>query len=414
MRIAIISEAYLPELSGVTTSLHERARQLGRMGHQVRIYAPDYSIRSQLYPNYRSFVGKILPGVEVVPFESKPYIVDYTLEARPFSFGKVAEDIRSFQPDVIHTECPERLFMGFYTRPGIRLAEALGIPATAIYHTNYLAYIEDFKQQAPWLRLPGMAEALRRLMIWVYNGYDLTLVPTPITHRYLVEQGIKNTRLGLFYGVDTQYFRPKNGESMPAAYQPFQDQVRILYVGRLTPDKRVDVLMQAFDVLKKEHANCCLVMIGGATQARHIGKWAVMRADVLVPLGLAPEELHPYYAHADIFVTASPKENRPLTVLEAMSSRLPVVGPQAGGLIDLVNPGRTGLLFQPDQPQALASALGKLAAAPDVRRQFGENARQEVERQSWENAAQEMLLVWEEVRKRQRLRERQHKGKNGR
>ena len=396
MRIAIISEGYFPELSGVTTSLYERARHLSLMGHVVRIYAPDYTALASLYPNYRSFVGQVSPGVEVVPFDSKPYYVDYTRDPKPFSFGRIAQDIRGFKPDVIHVECPARLFLGFLSRPGISLAKELGVPITAIYHTNYLAYVEDYKDQIAFFRVPGVDGLLRNIMVWVYNSYDVTMVPTPVTRDYLAEQGVGNTSLGYFYGVESQRFRP-NHSAPPEAYKAVQDQVKILYVGRLTPDKQIAVLLQAFDLLCAEAGNCRFIFIGGGPEEALIRSWAGQRGDVLL-LGRIPyDEIAPYYAHADIFVSASHKENRPLTVMEAMSSGLPVVAPKAGGLIDLIDHERTGFHAEVGEPHSIASMLSRLVEDSALRQKIGYNASQAVRPQSWENAACEMVVAWEEL-----------------
>ena len=76
MRIAIISEGYFPEISGVTVSLHERLKYYSAWGHTVRVYAPDYRQLADIYPNYRDYLGEVLPGVTVVPFPSQKFYVD--------------------------------------------------------------------------------------------------------------------------------------------------------------------------------------------------------------------------------------------------------------------------------------------------------------------------------------------------
>jgi len=172
MRIAIISEGYFPEISGVTVSLHNRLKYFSQWGHQVRVYVPDYAQISDVYPNYRDYLGEVMPGVTVVPFPSQKFYVDYTLDPKAFSARIVEADIEAFGPDVIHLECAERLFMGFLGRVGASLAKRKKIVSSAIYQTNYLDYIEDFKKQIAWIRTPGIVSVLRRVFAWVYNSYD--------------------------------------------------------------------------------------------------------------------------------------------------------------------------------------------------------------------------------------------------
>ncbi len=394
MKIAIVSEGYYPEISGVTTSLDARARKLAELGHEVRIYAPDYAPIAAVYPNYKSYIGELFPNVTIVPFPSRSHAVEYLRDARPFSCRQVAKDMDSFAPDVIHTECPERLFTGFLSRPGVKYAKRANIPRTAIYHTNYIAYIEDFKKEMRWLYIPGIEAMLRKLMIWVYNSYDVTMVPTRETERDLRAYGIKNTRLGCFYGVDIDRFHAR-AANCPPAYESLQGYTKILYVGRLTPDKNIDDLLIAFSHIRQKHQKVKFIFIGDGLERDRIKAWAEAYDDTLLLGRIAPDKISPYFIHADILATASAKENRPLTILEAMASGIPVVAPAAGGIKDQIVDGETGLLTPPYAPQKLADAISRLLTDEHLYRRIRANARAAVLSQSWENAASEMLAVWE-------------------
>lgn len=391
MRIAILTEGYLPELSGVTTSLQRRLQCLSEAGHTVRVYAPDYAPLAALYPDHGAHVGRVFDNVEVVPFESVPYYVDYTRDPKPFSFGRVARDLASFGPDVVHAECPERLFMGFLARPGVRFARRRRVPATAFYHTNYLAYAEDYKDTVRWLGLPGVTRALRRVMVWVYNSFDATMVPSPVTAAYVTDSGVRNVRCGRFLGIDVARFTP----APPRAPGP----LRLLYVGRLTADKQVDVLLRAFTALRAE-GRFSFTFVGGGPEEARVRAWAGGRDDVRVLGRVAHDAVGPCYRDADVFVTASTRENHPLTVLEAMASGLPVVAPAAGGIPAMIDDGRDGSLVPPDDAAALARAVSRLADDPAALARMGHAARDRALGATWEAATQNMINVWEELRRR--------------
>jgi len=391
MRIAILTEGYLPELSGVTTSLQRRLQCLSAAGHAVRVYAPDYAPLAKLYPDHRAHVGRVFDNVEVVPFESVPYYVDYTRDPRPFSFGRVARDLEAFAPDVVHAECPERLFMGFLARPGVDFARRRGVPATAFYHTNYLAYAEDYKDTVRWLGLPGVTRALRGVMVWVYNSFDVTMVPSPVTAAYVAGEGVRNVRCDRFLGIDVARFTP-------AAERP-PGPVRLLYVGRLTADKQIDVLLRAFTALRAD-GRFSFTFIGGGPEETSVRAWAGGRPDVRVVGRVAPDVIADHYRDADLFVTASTRENHPLTVLEAMASGLPVVAPAAGGMTAMIDDGRDGALVAPGDAAALARAVTRLADDPDVLAKAGRAARERALGASWEAATQNMVRVWEGLRRR--------------
>ncbi len=389
MRIAMLTEGYLPELSGVTTSLYQRLRWLGCWGHEVRLYAPDYSGLAEMYPNYLDYVGEVLPGVTVCPYPSKPYYVSFARDAKPFTFGVVERDIRTFGPDVIHVECPERLFLGFLCRAGLRLGRKLRVPVTAFYHTNYLELIEDYKRDIPWLRIPGMVRALRSLVVWVYNSYDVTMVSSQVVQRKLEGFGVRNTELKGFLGVDTERFKPS-----PVAAE--EDAVTVLYVGRITADKEIDLLLRAFDLLSARVPGLRYVFVGGGTEEDKVRAWCASHEGATFAGRVANEATAGYYCAADVFATACSKETFGLTVLEAMACGLPVVGPDAGGIAEVVENGATGLLFTPGDAEAFAEALQSLVTDAELRARLAAVAVTAAQARSWANGARAMLDVWEE------------------
>lgn len=389
----MLTEGYLPELSGVTTSLYQRLRWLSAWGHEVRLYAPDYTELAELYPNYRDFVGDLgdaMPGITVVPYPSRRYYVSFARDPKPFSFGVVDRDIRSFRPDVIHAECPERLFMGFLCRAGVALAQDLGIPATAFYHTNYLELIDDYRRQVWWLRLPGATRLLRAMVVWVYNSYGVTMVSSEVVRGKLADFGIHNLELRGFLGVDTDIFRPapRDTESRGA--------LTVLYVGRLTPDKEIDIILRAFDLLMGRCPGLKFVLVGGGTEEARVRDWAATHPGVTVTGRVPNSETAAYYASADVFATACSKESFGLTSLEAMACGVPVVGPRSGGTAEVVEDGKTGLLFDPGDAESFAACLHKLVSDADLRGRLSAAAVASAQSRTWAHGAQEMLAVWED------------------
>lgn len=391
MRIAIISEGYFPEISGVTVSLHQRLKYFSQWGHQVRVYAPDYGQIANIYPHYRDHLGEIMPGVTVVPFPSQKFYVDYTLDPKAFSAYIVEADIESFAPDVIHLECAERLFMGFLGRVGVSLAKKKKIASTAIYHTNYLDYIEDFKKQIAWIRTPGVVSVLRRVFAWVYNSYQLTMVPTPTIRNYLTRWGFKNTVVDYFNGVDIDTFKPSSTAAQG-------DRINILYVGRFTADKQIDTLLRALTLVAERCNNVHFTLVGAGPEQDKISSWAQDYPGTLLPGRISYDQVSPYYQMADIFVTASTRENRPLTIQEAMSCGLAVVAPAKGGIIDQIEHGETGWLVKPDDAHDLAQSVLHLIENPALRHKLGAGAREKVENfHSWEYSARAMIKIWEDL-----------------
>ena len=392
MRIAIVSEGYFPEISGVTVSLHQRLKYFSQWGHSVRVYAPDYSQIANIYPRYRDYLGEVLPGVTVVPFPSQKFYVDYTLDPKAFSARIVEKDIEAFGPDVIHLECAERLFMGFFGRVGVSLAKRKKIATSAIYHTNYLDYLEDFKKQIVLVRVPGVVGVVRHVFAWVYNSYDVTMVPSPTMQNYLIRWGFKNTLVDHFNGVDIDTFKP-------SATGRQDEKITILYVGRFTVDKQIGTLLRALTLAAEGRDNLRFILVGDGPERENVSRWAEDHPGALLPGRVPFDQVSRYYQMADIFVTASTRENRPLSIQEAMSCGLAVVAPAKGGIVDQIKHGETGWLVKPDDPQDLAEAVSNLLDHPELRLKLGKAARKEVENfHTWEYSARAMIKIWENLR----------------
>ena len=190
-------------------------------------------------------------------------------------------------------------------------------------------------------------------------------------------------------GVDTTRFDPaKRSERWRAELAP-GGEVLAGYVGRLAPEKRVELLAPVATL-----PGVRLVLVGsGPAEA------AARRAmPAAVFLGQRHgEELASIYASLDLFVHSGPHETFGQTLQEAAASGLPVVAPAAGGPLDLVSHGETGFLVPPGDPGALAGAVAGLAADSGLRARQGRAARQRVLGRSWSALGDELIGHYEAV-----------------
>ncbi|WP_350226970.1 glycosyltransferase [Barrientosiimonas endolithica] len=161
------------------------------------------------------------------------------------------------------------------------------------------------------------------------------------------------------------------------------------YVGRLAPEKECHRLAE---VANLPGVSLCLV---GDGPTRGALEQLLPRANFLgyrsgLPLAHA-------YAALDVFVHTGTKETFGQTLQEAMAAGLPVVAPAAGGPLDIVKPGVTGLLFDPEQPGSLRQAVGGLVADPAMRARMGASGRGKVETRSWKTLTAELLEFYGSV-----------------
>jgi glycosyltransferase involved in cell wall biosynthesis len=170
----------------------------------------------------------------------------------------------------------------------------------------------------------------------------------------------------------------------------------LLYVGRLAPEKRLDVLMEAFPAIREAVGpGVALVLVGD-------GPWMDrLRARKLAGVHFlgyrTGSALAQAYASGDIFVFPSDTETFGNVVTEALASGLPVVAPAKGGVMESVIPGRTGILVPPQDPQAFGAAVIDLLSDSAQQQTLGEGARAFAETRSWASVLDSLLEDYREV-----------------
>ncbi|GAB49223.1 glycosyltransferase family 4 protein [Mobilicoccus pelagius] len=355
MRIAIVTESFLPSLNGVTTSVCRVLDCLRRRGHEAVVVAPS--------PAPREYHGFPVHGVASVP-------------VRQFQVGLPTREIEAtladFAPDVVHVASP--FFLG---ARGLLAARALDIPAVALYQTDMASYV---LQHGGAAGRPA-ARATWRYLRWVHSLADLTLAPSSAALDDLHRNGIGDT--GLWgRGVDTALFHPgwrddAGCRALRRSLAPRGETV-VGYVGRLAPEKEVERLRALLDLPGVK------VAITGDGPSRP-------SLQALLPgatfLGRREgDDLARAYAACDVFVHTGTHETFGQTLQEAAATGLPVVAPRRGGPVDLVDHGRTGLLFDPDDADDLRRHVETLTVADDAwqrRAVMGEAALTHVAGRSW-------------------------------
>jgi phosphatidylinositol alpha 1,6-mannosyltransferase len=365
MRVAIISESFLPTVSGVTTSVCKVLEHLAAHGHDALVIAP-----AGAPAEYAGFPVHTVPAVAY----------------RQFPVGvpslQVQRLLTAFRPDVLHAASP--FLLG---AQGIAAANSLGIPSVAVFQTDVAGYA----------RRNHLGSASRlgwRLMKWVHDGADLTLVPSTASMHDVRRAGL--TRLDYWArGVDLDGFHPnRRAEPAVAALRsrlsPAGETV-IGYVGRVAPEKQVERMRALRDI-----DGIRLAIVGDGPSVPQVQRELCgMPVDWLGRL--SGTELQRAYASFDVFLHAGTEETFGQTIQEAHAAGLPVVAPRAGGPVDLIEHGRDGFLFRPDDDLDLRRWASLLIADSELRRRMGEAGRRAVVGRSWERVCAELLGHYERV-----------------
>ena len=403
MKVAIISSGFFPVIDGITVTLFHRLQKLSEYGHQVLLFCPDYTCLKKIYPNYQVYTGQILPGVKVVNLSSTSFLdLEFERNVDYKSYQTVLQELEKFQPDIIHVDEPERLFWGFLRIPGVDFAKRHHLPCVSFFHTNFLEYGEDYFPLPPLLE-NLIKSGFKLFLQWLYNSYDLTLVSGEITYRKLLDWKINRVYKSDLLGVDVPKFSPLLREEnfWEQKYQitNLESKIKLIFLGRLTPDKgwkfTIDAFSQSLDEINPE--NIALIIAGdGSMRAEIAEKLSKFTANVHLLGRIPPEDVLTLLANADVHVTTSEKETKGLTILEAFASGIPVIAPRAGGAIDSIKDGWNGFLFTPKDEKDFISKLKLLIDNPTLRQTMGANAQNYVTKYTWDYTVQNLLDIWRE------------------
>ena len=403
MKIAIIASGFLPVIDGVTVSGFYRLQKLSQLGHQVLLFCPDYRSLAQIYPNWQEYTGEILPGVKVINLASTPFFVEFERNVAFYAYNKLIRELEQFQPDIIHVDEPERVYVGFWQLPAIKFAKKHNIPCVGFFRTNFLEYLEDF------FPLPAPLFAvlywfIKKLILRVYNSCDVTLVSSPITQEKIIQLGIKNTLYRNLLGLEQDKFTPnlKQDNFFTNKYQlpNLEDKVKLVFLGRLTPDKgwdftldNLEKIFQAIDVEK-----IAFLIVGDGESRNKIATTLSKFTPYFHLFGrIDPDDIPAILANSDIHVTTSEKETRGLTILEAFASGIPVLAPNAGGVVENIETGINGFLFNPGNSKDFVDKLQLLVADFELRQKMGTTGRLSIEdKYSWDTAIQNLLNTWQQ------------------
>lgn len=405
MKIAILTSGFFPVIDGVTITVFNRVQWLSKQGHQVLLFCPDYCPIAAIYPNWQNHVGNLLPNVTVIPLPSAPFMgLDFDRNVKKSSYPIVLKELEKFQPDVIHVDEPERLQLGFDRIPAVDFAQRHQIPCVGFLHTNFIEYLEDYFTLPAFL-ITLMQRISKRIVARIYNAYDATLVSSQITYQQAQKMGITNLIQAELLGVHLNEFQPefKSADFFERNYgiAHVDQKIKLVFLSRLTPDKGWQFVMDAFSRMAGSTSyrplfdRVAVIIAGDGSLRAEIAQRLSPLPSVHFLGRVAPASVPALLLNSDIHVTASEKETRGLTVLEAFAAGIPVLAPRAGGVIDSIQSGQNGFLFEPQNWLDFAAKLDQLVNDAQLRHRMGSTARETVAPFDWNAAVERLLQIWQ-------------------
>jgi 1,2-diacylglycerol 3-alpha-glucosyltransferase len=368
MRIAMMTDVYKPHVSGITNYISLNKEYLEKAGHEVFIFTfGDLDYADDEERVVRS------PGF---PLTDSGYYLSFRYSRRAKALLQTM--------DLVHVQHP---FLS--GRLALRYCRPVCIPIVFTNHTRYDLYAQAY--------LPLLPEEVSDTFLQSYmptfcQAVDLVISPSAGMGEVLKKLGVSSPIEIIPNGVDLQLFRL----ACQDCRQDFgfrQDQILLIYSGRLGPEKNLGFLIRAFAGTAEAIKNAHLLIVGGGPEEDQLRQLADQTgiSERVHFTGMLPySELPRYLSMCDAFVTASVTEVHPLSVIEAMATGLPVLGIHSVGVGDTVEDGVTGLLSSQDQA-AFAAHLTRLCMDSNLRRSLGTAAQKVSEEYAIEHTTQVML-----------------------
>ena len=353
----------LEDVNGVATTIRKMTAAGAAAGKELVVVAS----RSDL-------------GISNIPIKNFPPIGEFELpeyELQKLSFPPVLQMLDYIQRErfteiIISTPGPVGL-------TALLAAKMLNLQTSGIYHTDFPQYIrilteDSFLESAAW-----------GYMHWFYGQLDTVFVNSEEYRQSWIKRGFESAKLKILpRGLDTELFHPARRDSQ--FFQKFgvsNGEVRLLYVGRVSREKDLDLLADAYRRLRKEKLPVQLVVVGDGPYSEALSK---SLPEAVFTGYLRGTELATAYASSDIFVFPSTTDTFGNVILEAQASGLPVVVSDSGGPKELVADKANGLITKSHDVEDFTCAIRALVTDRGLRQRMANAARDSVTDRSWPRA----------------------------
>ncbi len=353
----------LDDVNGVATTIRKMTAAGAAAGKELTVIVSRGELQTDDIPikNFKPIGEFELPEYELQKLSFPPIlrILDYIQREK-------------FTEIIISTPGP----MGL---TALLAAKMLNLQTSGVYHTDFPQYIrilteDGFLESAAW-----------RYMHWFYGQLDTVFVNSEEYRQRWIRRGLDPAKLRIFpRGLDTELFTPARRE--PSFWEKFgatNGQVRLLYVGRISREKDLDVLADAYRRLRDQGLPVQLFVVGHGPYSE---AFAESLPEAFFTGYLTGKELAAAYASADIFVFPSTTDTFGNVIIEAQASGVPVVVSDSGGPKELVEDKTNGLITRSRDVDDFTRAIRALVIDPALRERMGSSARESVTDRSWPGA----------------------------
>ncbi|MBU6141548.1 glycosyltransferase [Patescibacteria group bacterium] len=391
MKIAIFSDNFFPELSGIADSIIALAKALSARGHEIHFFVPQYSVVDYRKGNLLQQELDLGPHVHIHRLSSFS-VPSPTGQARlVLPIGGSLREMRKIKPDIIHTQ----LIFGV----GLEALLAGKMTHTPVIGTNHTA-ITEFVRYLP-VRFPWAKSLALRYAVWYYNSCEFVTAPSESVFSEMVPNGFVRPHQALSNPIDTDLFTEKVAKAKEKEETIKKLKLSpntIVYAGRLAAEKNIDTIIRALPAVRAKVPDVVLALAGhgaGADELRMLAKNLNVVQHVRFLGTLEKPLLAKLYRAGRAFAIASTSETQSMTLMQALACGLPAVGVNARALPEYITP-ENGFIVEPGDAEGMANALIGILKNKKTWSRLSKGARRSVERYAIPRVAD----TWEELYRR--------------
>ena len=379
LKIAFYTDTFLPAVDGVVVSIINFRKELEKRGHEVYLFASGNEKTKQMVKG-----DSRVTVIRGVTFKKYP---QYSLALFPLAS---AFKMRNVKMDINHAHTP--FMMGVYA---LTVSKFDRRPLVGSFHTLFTnsSVIKEYTVDSRLVRKTILKYSWKYAKFF-YDNCDSTAAPSEAIKRMLWRKDIRNVGV-VPNGIDTKRFNPKiDGSKVRSKLLKSDREKLVMYVGRLSREKRVETLIRSASALKDENIRFALVGTGPAYNhyLRMVNRLHL--SDKIKLVGFVDNsELPKYYAACDAFCIPSTFETQGVVSLEAMACGKPVIGADYLALSELIKNGKNGEKFRPGDANDCARKIRKVLYNIDSYKGMSDTAK----RYSVERTTDDLLNMYRRI-----------------
>lgn len=361
MKILLATESYHPNIDGGAIAQHRLVLELIKKGHEVAVIAPG--------PRFRNIIEKDNGSIVFRPRSlTLPLYMNNSYQFSPLPIRYINHVFKTFKPDIVDICSPYPI--GAST---LILAKKFHIPMIGSIHMLPENMLSPFMSNKYY---PHMRKLSWSYLVYFFNKVDQATIPTQTGATMYQERGLTVPITPISNGVSIEIFNPSNNGKYLREKYDIPKKPIILYTGRMSSEKNVDVIIKAIpDVIKNLDAHFLFCGSGGGYKQRmkHLAQSLNIKEHTTFVDFLEWKDYPNIYSLADLFVMPAEAELQSIVTMEAIASGLPAVVVNKGAVPELVNQNN-GLLFEPQNNTDLAHCITTILSDNSLKKQMSENS----------------------------------------